>query len=117
MKGSPHKMKHARKKAIRSAQKQEAEKDLKQMKAKEIKKSTTSPQTAKINRGKVNPKHQHHKTSPKDVTWATEPESIHQKGARWLAEIQKKNIGNLFFASEKTAKNEIFQEKKIEKHL
>ena len=31
MKGSPHKMKHARKKAIRAAQKQEAKKDLKQI--------------------------------------------------------------------------------------
>lgn len=112
MKGSPHKMKHARKKAIRAAQKQEAKKDLKQMKSKEIKKNTVSSQTAKINRGKANPKHKHHKTSPKDVTWATEPESIHQKGARWLESVQKKTLETSFFLQKRLQKMKFFKRKK-----
>ena len=112
MKGSPHKIKHTRKKAIRSAQKKTAETDSKQLKSKDIKKSTITAKRAKINRGKADPKHRHHKTSPKEVTWETEPESIHKKGARWLVGIQKKTLETSFLLKKRLNKIKFFKGKK-----
>ncbi len=92
MKNSPHRRKHEQKKAIRSAQKEAFETDAKVPKEATVKKYTTSEKTAKINRGKVDPKHKHHQTSPKDVTWDTEPDSIHKEGKSWVKTLQKQTL-------------------------
>ena len=92
MKNSPHRMKHERSKAIRSAQKEEYETDTKMITENEKKKGITSEHTNKIVRGKGLSKKTSHMTSPSDVTWETEPEHIHQEGARWTASIQKKTL-------------------------
>ncbi|MCB1116461.1 MAG: hypothetical protein KDK71_08330 [Chlamydiia bacterium] len=89
MKNSPHRMKHQQKKAIRQAQKEEYETDEKVMKPKAKKKAVTSKKTKKIARKKAASKKRSHMTSPKEVTWETEPESIHQEGEHWIKTIQK----------------------------
>ncbi|MCB1106907.1 MAG: hypothetical protein KDK76_02295 [Chlamydiia bacterium] len=85
-------MKHQQKKAIRSAQKKEYETEEKEMTEEEKKKYVTSPKTNKIAKGKAKSTKKSHKTSPQDVTWETEPESIHQEGARWIKTIQKQTL-------------------------
>ena len=85
-------MKHEKKKAIREAQKQEYETEEKAMKDEEKKKYVTSPKTNKAARGKTGSKKKSHMTSPDDVTWETEPESIHAEGGRWIKTIQKQTL-------------------------
>lgn len=92
MKNSPHRMKHEQKKAIRQAQKEEYEFDEKVMKEGAKKKAVTSKKTNKIVRGKAASKKKSHMTSPDEVTWKTEPESIHQEGVHWIKTIQKQTI-------------------------
>lgn len=82
-------MKHEQKKAIRKAQKEEYETDEKVMKEGAKKKAITSKKTNKIAKGKTGSKKKSHKTSPEDVTWETEPESIHKEGSHWIQTIQK----------------------------
>lgn len=89
MKNSPHRMKREQKKAIRKAQKEEYETDEKVMKKSAKKKAITSKKTHKVARGKASSKKKSHMTSPKDVTWETEPESIHKEGIHWIQTIQK----------------------------
>ena len=92
MKNSPHRIKHEQKKAIRQTQKKEYKTDEKVMKKSARKKAVTSKKTNKIARGKATSKKKSAMSSPKDVTWKTEPESIHQTGSHWIQTIQKKTI-------------------------
>ncbi|MBF5059759.1 hypothetical protein [Candidatus Neptunochlamydia vexilliferae] len=92
MKNSPHRMKHQQKKAIRAAQKEEYETKEKKMLEKDQKKALTSPKTNKIAKGKASSKKKSHMTSPKDITWETEPESIHKEGKHWIQTIQKQTL-------------------------
>jgi hypothetical protein len=92
MKNSPHRMKHEQKKAIREAQKQEYETEEKKMSEEEKKKHLTSSKTNKSARGKANSKKKSHMTSPDDVTWETEPESIHREGKNWIETVQKQTL-------------------------
>jgi len=85
-------MKHQQKKAIRSAQKEAYESEEKKMTEEEKKKYVTSPKTNKAAKGKVDPKKKSHTTSPDDVTWETEPESIHPEGLHWIQTIQKQTL-------------------------
>lgn len=88
MKRSPHKYKHRKHKEVVKAQFLDYQQD-----AKGIDPSyhgyVTSSKKAKINRGKADPQHKHHKTSPKDVTWETEPDSMHREGRHWVRVIGK----------------------------
>jgi len=92
MKKSPHRMKHEQKKAIREAQKQDYETEEKKMSEEEKKKHLTSSKTNKSARGKAGSKKQSHMTSPDDVTWETEPESIHREGKNWIETVQKQTL-------------------------
>ena len=112
MKNSPHRLKHEQRKAIRSAQKEEYETQAKEMKEEEVKKHTTSPEKAKINRGKKDPEHKHHKTSPDDVTWETEPESIHKEGSSWIQTIQKQTLDTASRLQKKLQKLSFLKRKK-----
>lgn len=85
-------MKHEQKKAIRKAQKQEYETDKKEILEKDKKKAVTSKKTNKATRGKAKSKKKSHMTSPEEVTWETEPESIHAEGERWIKTIQKQTL-------------------------
>ena len=89
MKKSPHHIKHKRSKAIREAQNTEYQQEIKEMQDKDKKKFLTSSKTNKIAIGKAASKKKSHMTSPSDVTWKTEPESIHQEGKCWIKVIQK----------------------------
>lgn len=90
MKASPHKWKHQAHKAVRQAQKSEYQQEEKLANPEEIKRYYTSPKKAKIYRGKVDPAHKHHKTSPQEVNWQTEPDSVHKEGFYWVEVIRKK---------------------------
>lgn len=92
MKNSPHRMKHEQKKAIREAQKQEYETEEKNMSEEEKKKYLTSSKTNKSARGKAGSKKKSHMTSPDDVTWETEPVSIHREGKSWMKTVQKQTL-------------------------
>lgn len=85
-------MKHEQKKAIRQAQKEEYVSEKKVPTQETIKKATTSKKTNKVTKGKAASKKKSHMTSPSEVTWKTEPESIHQEGLHWLKTIQKQTI-------------------------
>lgn len=108
----PHRMKHEKKKAIRAAQKEEYEAEEKKMKDEDIKKYTTSSEKAKINRGKASTEHKHHKTSPDDVTWETEPESIHKEGANWMQTVQKQTLETASRLQKKLQKFNFLKRKK-----
>jgi len=90
MKKSPHRMKHETRKAVRQAQKEEYEVDDKEIKQKKT--YLASPKKLKKSKGKASSKHKHHMTSPDEVTFETEPESIHQEGYRWMQTIQKQTL-------------------------
>jgi hypothetical protein len=92
MKNSPHRMKHEQKKAIREAQKQEYDTEEKKISEEEKKKYLTSSKTNKSARGKAGSKKKSHMTSPDDVTWETEPESIHREGKHWMETVQKQTL-------------------------
>ncbi|MCB1084555.1 MAG: hypothetical protein KDK60_00460 [Chlamydiia bacterium] len=85
-------MKHEQKKAIRAAQKEEFEKETSEITEKAKKKAVTSRKTNKAARGKARSKKKSHMTSPKEVTWETEPESIHKEGEHWVKTIQKQTL-------------------------
>ena len=89
MKNSPHRMKHEQKKAIRKYQKQEYETEETKISEEEQKKHLTSSKTNKSARGKAGPKKKSHMATPKDVTWQTEPESIHREGKNRIERVQK----------------------------
>lgn len=112
MKNSPHRMKHQQKKAIRQAQKEEFETDEKVMKPKAKKKAVTSKRTNKIAKGKAGSKKKSHMTSPEEVTWETEPESIHQEGAHWMKTIQKQTIDKARRLQKKLQKFNFLRKKK-----
>ena len=92
MKNSPHNIKHQQKKAIRSAQDEEYQTEEKQIKEKAIKRGATSEKTNKTTKGKIGSKKKSHKTTPGEVTWETEPDSIHREGGRWIQTIQKQTL-------------------------
>jgi len=92
MRHSPHRMKHEQKKAVRQAQKQEYMTDEKMIKEKAKKRAVTSKRTNKIVREKALSRKKSAMSSPKDVTWKTEPESIHKEGRRWVETIQKQTL-------------------------
>ena len=89
MKHSPHKLKHQKHKAIRKTQDTDYQTDAKEIKDHSKKIYVTSAKKSKINRAKASSSHKHHKTSPKDVTWKTEPDSAHREGPHWVRVIQK----------------------------
>jgi len=62
------------------------------MKDKTQKDFITSPKTNKIARARVASKKKSHQTSPSDVTWETEPESIHQEGKHWIKNLRKQTL-------------------------
>lgn len=105
-------MKHQQKKAIRQAQKQEIETEEKVMKPKAKKKAVTSKRTNKIAKGKANSRKKSHMTSPKEVTWETEPESIHQEGSHWIQTIQKQTINKARRLQKKLQKLNFLRKKK-----
>ena len=112
MKNSPHRMKHQQRKAIRKAQKEEYQTEEKEMKEKDKKNFVTSPKTNKIAKNKAASKKKSHMTSPDDVTWKTEPESIHQEGAHWTKIIQKKTLETTGRFQQKLKKMKFFKKKK-----
>jgi len=107
MKKSPHRMKHEQRKAIREAQKEEPQTEETEMKDKTQKNFVTSPKTNKRAKGKAASKRKSHQTSPDDVTWETEPESIHQEGAHWIKTIQKQTL-----VAAKRLRNKFLKKKK-----
>ena len=112
MKNSPHRMKHEQKKAIRKAQKDEYETDEKVIKEGAKKKAVTSKRTNKIAKGKASSKKKSHMTSPKDVTWETEPESIHKEGSHWIQTIQKQTTDTAGRIRKKLQKLNFLKKKK-----
>ncbi len=92
MSHSPHRNRHLQKKAVRQAQHLDYESDEKVPTDKQIHKACTSPKVAKENREKAK-SHQKegHITTPKETTFQTEPESIHQEGRRWKEVVQKQD--------------------------
>ena len=105
-------MKHEQKKAIRKAQKEEYETDEKVMKDKAGKKAVTSKKINKTAKGKTGSKKKSHKTSPEDVTWETEPDSIHQKGKHWIQTIQKQALDSAGRLRKKLQKFNFLKKKK-----
>ncbi len=112
MKNSPHRMKHQQKKAIRAAQKGEYETEEKKMLEEDQKRAVTSPKTNKAAKGKTASKKKSHKTSPKEVTWETEPESIHQEGKHWIQTIQKQTLDTAARLSKKLQKFNFLKKKR-----
>jgi len=114
MKNSPHRMKHQQRKAIRSAQREETyHTDPKEISSEGAKKkNVTSAKKAKIAKGKAESKHKHHMTSPDDVTWETEPESIHQEGKKWIKTIQKQTLETASRLQKKLRKFNFLKRKK-----
>jgi len=92
MKNSPHHIKHQQRKAIRKTQKGEYQTEEKGGKKGSHKKFITSPKTNKIAKSRAGSKKKSHKTSPRDVTWETEPENIHREGLHWIKVLQKKTL-------------------------
>jgi hypothetical protein len=112
MKNSPHRIKHEQKKAVRRAQKEQCETEAKVISPKAKKKAVTSKRTNKIAKGKVGSKKTSHMTSPQDVTWETEPESIHQEGSHWIKTIQKQTINKARRLQKKFQKLNFLRKKK-----
>ncbi|MEM7175588.1 MAG: hypothetical protein AAF443_06660 [Chlamydiota bacterium] len=89
MKHSPHKLKHQKHKAIQKVQDTDYQTDTKEIQESSKKIYLTSLKRSKIAHAKASSPHKHHKTSPSDVTWETEPDSAHREGTRWVRVIQK----------------------------
>ncbi len=113
MKKSPHRFKHEQKKAIRKAQ-QEAtdQKTTGQLSEKQKKTYLSSPRKVKISKAKIASKHKHHMTSPNEVTFQTEPESIHQEGEYWIRKVQKKTLTTANQLQKKLQKLNFLKKKK-----
>ena len=92
MKNSPHRRKHEQRKAVRQAQKETYETDEKRPSEKQKKTYLSSPENVKKSKARASSKHKHHMTSPDDVTFETEPESIHKEGEHWIKTVQKQTI-------------------------
>ena len=105
-------MKHEQSKAIRAAQKKEAQKEEKEIKDKSQKSFLTSPKTKKIAQARVVSKRKSHQTSPDDVTWETEPESIHQEGEHWIKTLQKQTLNSARRLQKKLQRFKSFKKKK-----
>ncbi|MGE0199237.1 MAG: hypothetical protein AB7N99_05770 [Simkaniaceae bacterium] len=112
MKKSPHRMKHEQRKAVRQAQKQEYEQEEKVMQEEDIKKNITSSHTNKIVKNKTASKKKSHKTTPGEVTWKTEPDSIHKEGEYWTKTLQKQTIDAAGRLKKKLQKFKLFRKKK-----
>lgn len=90
MKDSPHRRKHEKAKAVKKAMKDEpVDRDAKRPTAAQVKRATASKKTAAVNRGKAKPASRSKRTSPKEVTFPTEPEHIHMEGLKWIENKQK----------------------------
>ena len=88
MKNSPHKHKHEKHKAVRKAQ------DLEYVSPEKTFQPSKytffhSKKKRKIDAKKASSLKNHHKTSPRDVTWHTEPDDAHREGRHWLQVIKK----------------------------
>ena len=93
MKNSPHRLKHEQKKAIRKAQKEETyETEPSEIKEKQKKTYLSSPRSVKISKARTSSKHKHHMTTPGEVDFETEPESIHKEGEHWLKTVKKQTL-------------------------
>lgn len=90
MKDSPHHRKHTKSKAIKKAMKEEpVDHDVKRPKASQVKRATASKKSVARNRGRAKTTARSKRTSPKEVTFQTEPEHIHMEGLKWLENKQK----------------------------
>lgn len=94
-------MKHERNKAVRESQKKDVLQEAKKMKDSEKKKFITSFRMNKIARGKVSPRKKSHMTSPDEVTWKTEPQSIHKEGEHWVKTLQKQILESARYVQRK----------------
>jgi len=112
MKNSPHRMKHEKRKAIREAQKEGYQTEKKEMPDSEKKHYVTSPKRQKIAQAKASSKKNSHMTSPDDVTWETEPESIHPEGDHWMKTIQKQTLDTAGRLQKKLQKLNFLKKKK-----
>ncbi len=93
MKNSDHHRKHLRKKAIREAQKLTYETDPKQISESELHKQTCDPNTLLQKEHRITSSGKRSKmANPKEVTWETEPESLHQEGKRWMETSKKQSL-------------------------
>ncbi|WP_420421184.1 hypothetical protein [Simkania sp.] len=89
----PNRVKREQKKAIRQAQKEETyETEESEIKEKQKKTYMSSSRKVKISKAKTASKRKSHMTSPSEVDWETEPESIHQEGEHWVRTVQKQTL-------------------------
>lgn len=112
MKNSPHRLKHEKQKALRHAQNQDYQTDRKEISEERKKIHISSPKKVKINRARANPLHKHHKTSPKEVTWETEPDSPHREGSHWIRTIKKQTATFASHLRKKLQKINLIKKKK-----
>ena len=112
MKNSPHNIKHKRCKAIREAQKEGYQTETKEITENDKKQHLTSPKCQKIAKGKASSRKKSHMTSPDDVTWKTEPESVHQEGEHWMKTIQKQTLDKAGRLQKKLQKLNFLKKKK-----
>jgi len=113
MKKSPHRLKHEQKKAIRQAQKEETyESETSEIKEKQKKAYLSSSRKVKISESKASSKHKHHMTSPSEVDWETEPESIHKEGEHWMKTVQKQTLDTAGRLQKKLQKFNFLKRKK-----
>jgi len=94
MKRSPHSIKHGRKKAVRRAQSKEPvlqeEKKVTPKQRKDLEKKKFLTTEKKLREKKSHLKgHKSKRTSPKEVTFETEPEHIHKEGEYWIRRTQR----------------------------
>lgn len=99
MKQSPHAIKHKRKKTVRKAQTQEEmlhdEKKIPKEQLEDYKKRKFITSNDKLEEKKSHLKgHKSKRTSPKEVTFETEPEHIHQEGEYWIKRTQRQIVEN-----------------------
>ncbi|CCB88458.1 hypothetical protein [Simkania negevensis] len=89
----PQRAKREQKKAIRKAQKEETyATEESEISEKQKKTYVASPRRVKIAKARAASKHKSHMTSPSEVDWETEPESIHKEGEHWIRTVQKQTL-------------------------
>ena len=93
MGNSPRRIKHQVQKAVKKAQTEGYEKEKGEADEKLKKIYLASPEKVKKLKGKAASKHKHHQTTPGiEVTYQTEPNSIHLEGLSWPQTTQKQNL-------------------------
>ena len=91
-KNSPHRHAHNKRKAIRDAQKEPYETPPSTCSDKTKKTYLSSKDSIRRTQAKLLSKRKHHLTTPKEVGFLTEPESIHQEGQHWTQTIQTQTL-------------------------